>query len=113
MEADKILQSNVLDIVFDGRNKEYGAYELRKHYNRRLIRAMLCMVIVTASAFGLFLLSQRGGVKKEVMMVRDVQLESVIEEKKSEPLPPPPPPQAPPPESGSNEVHAASHRKGQ
>ena len=29
MEANKILHSNVLDIVFDGRNKEYGAYELR------------------------------------------------------------------------------------
>jgi len=95
MEADKILQSNVLDIVFDGRNKEYGAYELRKHYNRRLVWAMLCMVLVTSSAFGVFFLGQKGGAKKEAMMVKDVQLESVNEEKKNEPLPPPPPPQAP------------------
>lgn len=98
MEADKILQSNVLDIVFDGRNKEYGAYELRKHYNRRLFWAMLCMFMVTGSAFGLFFLGQNGQVKKEVMLVKDVQLESVTEEKKNEPAPPPPPPpQAPPP----------------
>lgn len=97
MEADKILQSTVLDIVFDGRNKEYGAYELRSHYNKRLAWAMLAMVVVTSSAFGIFFLGRRDGVQKEVMMVRDVQLESVIEEKKSEPLPPPPPPpQAPP-----------------
>jgi len=97
MEADKILQSNVLDIVFDGRNKEYGAYELRKHYNRRLLLAMLAMVVVTSSAFGVFFLGQKGQVKKEVMLVRDVQLESVTEEKKNEPAPPPPPPpQAPP-----------------
>ena len=83
------------DIVFDGRNKEYGAYELRKHYNRRLVWAMLCMVLVTSSAFGVFFLGQKGGAKKEAMMVKDVQLESVNEEKKNEPLPPPPPPQAP------------------
>ncbi len=34
MEANKILQADILDIVFEGRNKEYGAYELRRTYKK-------------------------------------------------------------------------------
>jgi protein TonB len=40
METNKILEADILDLVFDGRNKEYGAYDLRKHYNARLGRAI-------------------------------------------------------------------------
>ena len=29
-----------LDLVFDHRNKEYGAYDLRKHYASNMIKAM-------------------------------------------------------------------------
>lgn len=41
MEPSKILVADVLDIVFEGRNKEYGAYELRRSYNRRLVKAIM------------------------------------------------------------------------
>ena len=37
MKPDLILHADVLDILFENRNKEYGAYELRNHYNNRLI----------------------------------------------------------------------------
>jgi periplasmic protein TonB len=40
MKAQDYLQSNVLDIVFENRNKAYGAYVLRKEYDTRLIKAM-------------------------------------------------------------------------
>ena len=33
MEANKILKADILDIIFEGKNKSYGAYELRKTYN--------------------------------------------------------------------------------
>jgi protein TonB len=96
MEAKEILKASVLDIVFDGRNKEYGAYELRKHYNRRLLYALAGMAIVTSFLFLTnFLVNRSDGSKKQVMLVKDIQLEEVREEKKNEPLPPPPPPQAP------------------
>jgi len=36
METKDILKSDVLDIIFEGRNKTYGAYELRKNYEKRL-----------------------------------------------------------------------------
>ncbi len=37
MEVNKILNADILDIIFEGRNKEYGAYDLRKTYNKRLV----------------------------------------------------------------------------
>ena len=33
MDINKILTADVLDLIFEGRYKEYGAYELRKTYN--------------------------------------------------------------------------------
>jgi hypothetical protein len=41
MDVNKILNSDLLDIIFDGKNKEYGAYELRKGYSNRLIKALI------------------------------------------------------------------------
>lgn len=41
MEANKILTADVLDIIFDGKNKAYGAYQLRKAYKRTLTKAMV------------------------------------------------------------------------
>jgi hypothetical protein len=43
MEPNQIKEAHILDILFDGRNKEYGAYELRKSYNRRMVKSMLVM----------------------------------------------------------------------
>jgi protein TonB len=34
MEANQILQSGFLEILFEGRNKSYGAYDLRKRITR-------------------------------------------------------------------------------
>jgi periplasmic protein TonB len=95
MEAHKILDTNLLDIIFEGRNKEYGAYELRKNANRRLIKALIGMAIFTLSLFLISILSNQGSaVQKQTMIVTDVQLEEVREEKKNELPPPPPPPKA-------------------
>jgi protein TonB len=97
MEAKEVLNSSVLDIIFDGRNKEYGAYELRKHYNNRLLVSLAGMAFVTSLMFAAFYLSRNGGtVQKQALFVKDIQLESITEEKKNEPLPPPPPPAAAP-----------------
>jgi periplasmic protein TonB len=40
MTNNELLNASLIDIVFDGRNKEYGAYELRKEYSRRLLIAL-------------------------------------------------------------------------
>ena len=41
MDVNKILTADFLDLVFEGRNKEYGAYDLRKSYNKRITRALI------------------------------------------------------------------------
>ncbi len=55
MKANQILQSDILDILFDGRNKLYGAYQLRKNYNKRISKALLLM-------FGFILLLITGSI---------------------------------------------------
>lgn len=40
MTNKEILRANLLDIIFENRNKEYGAYALRNEYDRRLLKAL-------------------------------------------------------------------------
>jgi len=97
MEPNKILSADVLDIIFDGRNKEYGAYELRKSYNARLRNSLLATAGVVILLFvGFLVSSMTGNSNKKAMVVEDVQLEDIKEEKKNEPPPPPPPKIEPP-----------------
>ena len=54
MEKSSILSADILDILFDGRNKSYGAYELRKTYDRRIVYALsgtflLCLFFIVSS----------------------------------------------------------------
>lgn len=88
MEAKSILTADLLDILFENRNKEYGAYELRKTYNRRIVKAiagmmLLCMLLIVANIFE--------GSKKTntnaTMFVKDYELTKVVEPK-SEVKPP-------------------------
>jgi protein TonB len=98
MDPKKILDSDILDIIFEGRNKEYGAYELRKTYNSRLRNAIIGMIALCLIVFlSSFLASKIGDGKPVQMVVQDVQLQNVNEDKKPPPPPPPPPPKPPPP----------------
>src|SRR3954469_5352391 len=45
MEQNKLLRANYLDILFDGRNKAYGGYELRTGYTNRARKACATVVI--------------------------------------------------------------------
>ncbi len=99
MDINKIQNADILDIIFEGRNKEYGAYDLRKTYNKRISIALAVMVaaclLLLLSAF---LANRKSGDENEII-VQDVQLEDIKkqEEKKPEPPPPPPPPAPEPP----------------
>lgn len=101
MEPNKVLGADLLDIIFDGRNKQYGAYNLRKTYNQRLKRALIAtfagLFIILGIAVAANLLRPKE--KKVELDVLDTQMAEI---KKEEPLaapppPPPPPPPAPPP----------------
>lgn len=99
MEVNKILTADVLDLIFEGKNKEYGAYELRKTYNKRLTISIVGMfVLVALLLLGYFISSKiQENADKDVMVVQDVQLEEVKQEERQEPPPPPPPPKPPDP----------------
>lgn len=100
MEPSKILNADILDIIFDGRNKDYGAYELRKTYNRRMAIALISTAAIFLLLFLSYVIANNLKPKEEAveMIVQDVQLEEVKpEEKKEEPPPPPPPPAPEPP----------------
>ncbi len=96
MEANKILSSDVLDILFEDRNKAYGAYELRKTYNKRITRALLITFGLALILFLSAFLAQRASASDDQKVIaQDVTLEEIKQEQKEEPPPPPPPP--PPP----------------
>ena len=99
MEVNKILGADILDIIFEGRNKEYGAYELRKTYNKRLVTALVSMAALCVLMFGGYFLSNALGNDDEnkKLNAQDVQLEEVKQEQKEEEPPPPPPPKPPDP----------------
>jgi len=98
MEANKILTADILDIVFEGRNKEYGAYELRRGYRKRLITAMISLgVLFLLLGIGYFLTNEfSGNDNAKNVVVQEVQLEEIKQQDKEEP-PPPPPPKPPEP----------------
>ncbi|MGC4037364.1 MAG: energy transducer TonB [Chitinophagaceae bacterium] len=99
MEANKILNADILDLVFEGRNKDYGAYELRKTYNSRITRALIITASIALIALGgSFLANSLKSKDNGKLNVKDVVLEDLKqeEEKKPEPPPPPPPKQEPP-----------------
>lgn len=53
MNSETIMKSDVLDILFENRNKAYGAYHLRKFYSNRLVKSLGIMLgsVLVLSAF--------------------------------------------------------------
>jgi protein TonB len=51
MKAESILKADILDIIFQNKNKEYGAYQLRKLYPGRLKKSIgITMLLVLVFA---------------------------------------------------------------
>lgn len=98
MDINKILSADILDIIFEGRNKEYGAYDLRKTYNKRMTIALVSTAALIALLFvGYILANTINSDSKKAMVVEDVQLDNVKQEEKTPEPPPPPPPKPPEP----------------
>jgi periplasmic protein TonB len=96
MEANKILGADILDLVFENRNKDYGAYDLRKTYNKRIARALIITASVALLALlGSFLSKQLKGSSNRIQ-AKEVTLETIKQEEEKKVEPPPPPPPKPP-----------------
>jgi periplasmic protein TonB len=97
MEANKILNADILDIIFEGKNKSYGAYELRKTYNSRMVKALLFTGALLLLIGGSMLLAKAVGGNKQVLNTEEVVMAEVKKDEPPPPPPPPPPPTPPPP----------------
>lgn len=100
MEANKILSADILDLVFENKNKDYGAYELRKSYNRRITRALIITASIALLALlGSVLASSLDNNKKAKIKTQEINLQDIKQEEKKiiPPPPPPPPPKEEPP----------------
>ena len=82
MDINKIASADILDIVFDGRNKEYGAYQLRKTYNRRIRNALVGTFVICALLLALSIIANKSGDHKTEIVVQDVNLEALKPEEK-------------------------------
>ena len=93
IEANYILKTDLLDLLFDGRNKQYGAYELRKKYNKRMIIAVAVMISCCLLFFLLFAFGAGNKKSSGFVIVDTVQLVDVTREpEKPEVIPPKPKP---------------------
>ncbi|HMU45370.1 MAG TPA: energy transducer TonB [Chitinophagaceae bacterium] len=96
MEANKILSSDILDLIFEGRNKDYGAYDLRKTYNRRITRALIITASIAILALlGSVLASTIDSSKNKKIKQQEINLADIKQKEEKKIIPPPPPP--PPP----------------
>lgn len=98
MNPDKYLKADFLDILFEGKNKDYGAYELRKHYNRRVRNAIIFTTLISlllAGAYTARVYLTKESLVKQKPETAEVRIESIkIPAANQPPPPPPPPPQA-------------------
>jgi protein TonB len=93
MTSNEILKADMLDILFDNRNKQYGAYVLRRNYNQRL---SVALGISLSTVLLVFILLPKGQSSKKfdrneggVVLINPVEIPPEI--KKLPPLPVKPP----------------------
>lgn len=84
------------DMVFENRNREYGAYFLRKKFQRYLLIGFLISFIGISSGVAVPFIKAYMNREKTVVLVKETvaELQSVKQEEDIPPPPPPPPPPA-------------------
>ena len=75
MDKNAILKADFLDILFDNRNKDYGAYNLRKYYDARLLKALSLTIIIAALLVSLIKLMPH----KSRMVLKDITICTIYE----------------------------------
>jgi periplasmic protein TonB len=90
MEPLAILQADPLDLLFENRNKSYGAYPLRKYYPQRLIISMgIIMSLVVLISFTLLYPESSASLIQKNPAVPDVTIrEFILKPEIKPPVPP-------------------------
>lgn len=90
MNIEMILKSDVLDIIFENRNKDYGAYMLRKFYANRLLQSIgiMLLAVIILSAFTFLPASKDNEIKFDEITLGTIPLPTIKEKKKELPKQP-------------------------
>src|SRR5665811_1305925 len=96
MAKDTIKAPAFDDIVFEERNKEYGAYKLRKKYNRTVIVALLIGILIIGTAIITPYLNAKAAENRTKRAERQVEIKLENLDTPNEQVAPPPPPPPPP-----------------
>lgn len=85
MSKVDLIDNNWVDLVFEGRNKEYGAYTLRKETGKRNLKSMLIVfaVIIAIMAAVAAKVAIENAFPKKVAMETDVELAKLAEKKEA------------------------------
>ncbi|HAH23090.1 MAG TPA: hypothetical protein DCL77_04890 [Prolixibacteraceae bacterium] len=91
------------EIVFEHRNKEYGAYVLRKKFRKFLLIAFLISFFSVGGAILVPFIQAYNNRGKSVILVKNtvVSMENI---KAKDDIPPPPPPPPPPPAAAEQQI---------
>lgn len=90
MEPNKILKSPLLDLIFDNRNKAYGAYELRVTYPERIKKSLLITLGVGVLVFSGVVWASSGKKEDRTFNVGPPVTLSALPAEPLKPLPPVP-----------------------
>jgi protein TonB len=96
MAKEKINAPAFDDIVFEVRNKEYGAYKLRKRYNRNVSIALLIGILIIATAIITPYLNAKASENRTKRAERQVVVKMENLDQPNQQVAPPPPPPPPP-----------------
>ena len=77
-----LIDSGWVDVVFEGKNQAYGAYQLRKNTGKRNLKAIIIM-LATFAAIGLFVLGKMAyeASRPKVAITADVELSKLAQKK--------------------------------
>ncbi len=96
MAKDKIQAPAFDDIVFELRNKEYGAYKMRKKYNRTVMWALLVGIVIVGTAVITPYINAKALENSKKRAERQVEIKMENLDQPNEQVAPPPPPPPPP-----------------
>jgi len=84
------------DLVFEHRNKDYGAYDLRKKYGRTVALALIAGILILSTAIIVPYIRAKHMAQMKARDAKEVIAEMANDIQKEEAAPPPPPPPPPP-----------------
>ena len=85
MSKIDLLDSQWVDLVFDGKNQAYGAYKLRKDTGSRNLKAILLMLAGIAAIVAIVVLNMvvQNAMKSNVAIETDVELSQLAQKKEA------------------------------